>query len=77
MDLNLILFQMLQTNFNITCILFQPAPNLPPPVQIPPPMAVDLQDWLEQEPMIEPAMIDDLELAIALSLQEQVDIHIE
>ena len=40
-------------------------------------MAVDLQDWLEQEPMIEPAMIDDLELAIALSLQEQVDVHIE
>lgn len=40
---------------------------------IPPPIAVDLQDWLEQDPaMIEPAMIDDLELAIALSLQEQV-----
>ena len=35
--------------------------------------AMDLQDWLGPEQM-EPNIIDDLEFAIALSLQEQVSV---
>lgn len=68
----LYLLRQWHNSYILRVLQMMPPMPMPVPAEMLPAEAMNLQDWLEQEPL-EPAMIDDLEFAIALSLQEQVN----